>query len=212
MPKAVLQPQVFLIDDDDAVRNALRLLLSTYDFQVQAFASADAFLKAWNATQSGCLVLDLHMPGMSGFGLQEIMRLQSLPLPVIFITGHGELDACRRAFRAGAVDFLTKPVDEQALVTGIRNALASMTANRASQDAQRSLNERIDRLSSRERDILQCVIDGLTNKQIADQLGLSSRTIEAHRAHIASKLEVTTLADLIRVAVMAGYTSSVPEP
>ena len=199
----LLEPTVFLIDDDHAVRSSLSLLLSTFGMPVQAFESAEEFLGQWNAEAIGCLVLDIHMPGISGFNVQDLLQDRRITIPIIFITGHGDLNACRRAFQGGAVDFLTKPIDERALMTGVQKAIQLDVANRRAQHETRSSRERMDRLSDRERMVLKYVIEGLPNKIIAQHIGLSTRTVESHRARILAKLEVESLAALIRVAVLA---------
>jgi FixJ family two-component response regulator len=200
---SLLEPTVFLIDDDAAVRNSLSLLLSTFGMPVQAFESAEEFLRQWNSEAVGCLVMDVRMPGISGFSVQDLLRSRQIPIPIIFITGHGDLNACRRAFQGGAIDFLTKPVDEQALMEGIRKAIQHDVHSRRSFQESRISRERMERLSEREREVLKYIIEGLPNKIIAREIGLSTRTVESHRARILNKLEVESLAALIRTAVMA---------
>lgn len=203
MPPSLLEPTVFLIDDDEAVRQSLSLLLSTFGMPVEAFASAEEFLQEWNPDTVGCLLLDVRMPGISGLSVQELLRARHIPIPVIFITGHGDITACRRAFQGGAVDFLTKPVDEQALMESVRKAIQHDVRNRRSIQEGQASRERMERLSEREREILRLVIEGLPNKVIAREVGLSTRTVESHRARILNKLEVESLAALIRAVVMA---------
>lgn len=203
MTMSLLEPTVFLIDDDSAVRSSLSLLLSTFGMPVETYASAEDFLKSWNPEAVGCLVLDVRMPGISGFSVQDVLRSKQIPIPIIFITGHGDLNACRRAFQGGAVDFLTKPVDEQALMEGIRKAIQRDVKNRRSLQESQSSREKMERLTLREKEVLKLIIEGLPNKAIAQQIGLSTRTIESHRARIVNKLEVESLAGLIRTAVLA---------
>lgn len=199
----LLEPTVFLIDDDSAVRHSLSLLLSTFGMQVEAYASAEDFLEQWNPEAVGCLVLDIRMPGISGFTVQEVLRDQNIPIPIIFITGHGDLNACRLAFQNGAVDFLTKPVDEQALMQGVRKAIQQDLKNRRTLQETRLSRDRMEQLSDREREILQLVLEGHPNKLIAQMVCLSTRTIETHRARILKRLGVESLAQLIRTAVLA---------
>lgn len=203
MSLSLLEPTVFLIDDDAAVRSSLSLLLRTFGMPVQAYESAEEFLQQWNPEAVGCLVLDIHMPGISGFNVQEMLQYQNIPIPIIFITGHGDLNACRRAFQGGAVDFLTKPVDESALMTSIRKAIRHDVNNRLTRQESLASRTRMERLTEREREVLRHIIQGLPNKHIAQHIGLSTRTVETHRARILQKLEVESLAALIRVAVLA---------
>jgi len=200
---SLLEPTVFLIDDDAAVRSSLSLLLRTFGMPVQAYESAEEFLQQWNPEAVGCLVLDIHMPGISGFNVQEMLHYQNIPIPIIFITGHGDLNACRRAFQGGAVDFLTKPIDETALMTSIRKAIRHDVNNRLTRQESLASRARMERLTEREREVLKHIIQGLPNKHIAQHIGLSTRTVETHRARILQKLEVESLAALIRVAVLA---------
>ena len=203
MSLSLLEPTVFLIDDDAAVRSSLSLLLRTFGMPVQAYESAEEFLQQWNPEAVGCLVLDIHMPGISGFNVQEMLHYQNIPIPIIFITGHGDLNACRRAFQGGAVDFLTKPIDETALMTSIRKAIRHDVNNRLTRQESLASRARMERLTEREREVLKHIIQGLPNKHIAQHIGLSTRTVETHRARILQKLEVESLAALIRVAVLA---------
>lgn len=203
MSLSLLEPTVFLIDDDAAVRSSLSLLLSTFGMPVQAYESAEEFLHQWNPEAVGCLVLDVRMPGISGFNVQDLLQSRNIPIPIIFITGHGDLNACRRAFQGGAVDFLSKPVDERALMAGIHKAIQQDMHSRRSRQESRSSRERMDRLTEREREVLKHIMDGLPNKLIAQNIGLSTRTVESHRARILDKLQVQSLAELIRVAVLA---------
>lgn len=200
---SLLEPTVFLIDDDAAVRHSLSLLLSTFGMPVEVYASAEDFLNQWNPEAVGCLVLDVRMPGISGFSVQEVLRSRQIPIPIIFITGHGDLNACRRAFQGGAVDFLTKPIDEQSLMDSIRKAIQRDVKSRRSFQETQESKEKMERLSGREKEVLKLIIEGLPNKAIAQQIGLSTRTIESHRARILSKLGVESLAALIRTAVLA---------
>jgi len=203
MSLSLFEPTVFLIDDDAAVRGSLSLLLSTFGMPVQACESAEEFLQQWNPEAVGCLVLDIHMTGLSGFNVQEMMNVRNIPIPIIFITGHGDLDACRRAFQGGAVDFLTKPVDEAALMAGIRKAIQLDVSRRLSGNQARRIRERMESLSDREREVLKHIVDGQPNKFIAQRIGLSVRTVESHRARLLAKLEADSLAALIRVVVAA---------
>ncbi len=192
-------PLVYLIDDDEAVREALAFLIRTVGLRVEAFAESAHFLSAFERDAIGCLILDVRMPGMGGLQVQELLAAQGVDLPVIVITGHGDLELCRRAFKAGAVEFLTKPIDEHALLEAVQKAVRAHILSRARLAASRQARERLERLSERERDVLGLIVDGLSNKQIAQRLGLSPRTVETHRANLFAKLEAGSLAELIRL-------------
>lgn len=192
---------VFLIDDDADVREALALLLRTLGYQVQAFDGAAAFLAREPAGAPGCVVADVRMAGLSGLQLLERLQADPLPLPVVIITGHGDVSVCRRAFRGGAVDFLTKPVDEQALLEAVQAGMARLDETAALHAERSQAHERLDQLSAREREIIRLVADGLSTKEIARRLDLSPRTVEKHRAGIAFKLGTGSVAEMVRVVL-----------
>lgn len=195
------EPTVFLVDDDDAVRRSLALLIGTYGLNVQRYASAESFLKAWREDTVGCLVLDIRMAGLSGLALQELLKQRQIDVPVVFITGHGDIAACRRAFQHGAVDFLTKPVDEHALMQAVRKGIAQDIERHRSQAEISDLRTRLTSLSDRERQVLEGMLQGLPNKLIARDIGLSTRTVESHRSRLYVKLKANSLAHLIRQMV-----------
>jgi FixJ family two-component response regulator len=197
----LFEPTVFLVDDDDAVRNSLRLLITTYGLHVESFASAEHFLESWHPDAIGCLVLDIRMAGISGLTLQELLQERRINIPIVFITGHGDISACRRAFRAGAVDFLTKPVDEQALMASIRSGISQDLRRHHNQTDVANLREKLAQLSDREKEVLELMLEGLPNKLIARKIDLSTRTVESHRARIFIKLEADSLAQLVRRVV-----------
>jgi FixJ family two-component response regulator len=190
---------VYLIDDDEAVRHALSLLLSTVGVAVNGFADPQAFLARVPQLAPGCLIVDIRMPAISGLKLQEKLTEQGIDWPTIVISGHGDIEACRRAFRNGAIDFLSKPVDEQDLIDAIQKG----------QDAlERSLSRRAEKaetlallatLTPREREVLDRIAEGFTSRQIAEGLGLSPRTVESHRAAIGAKLGTTSQAEMTRL-------------
>lgn len=192
------EPTVFLVDDDEAVRQSLALLIATYGLHVESCASAEEFLERWQAEAAGCVVLDIRMAGMSGFALHALLKERGVSIPVVFITGHGDINLCRRAFQGGAVDFLTKPVDEQALMEGIRKSISQDLKQRRTASATGRLRERFGLLSERERQVLELILDGLPNKLIAREIGLSTRTVESHRSRIYIKLGANSLAQLVR--------------
>jgi FixJ family two-component response regulator len=201
MDISLYEPTVFLVDDDDAVRNALTLLIATYGLRVESCSSAAEFLERWRPDAIGCLVLDIRMQDLSGLALQELLRARRVAIPIVFITGHGDINACRRAFQGGAVDFLTKPVDEQALIASIRRGIGQDIERHRSQAEIHQLRERIAQLSEREHQVLALMLEGLPNKLIAHQIGLSTRTVESHRSRIYLKLEADSLAKLVRTVV-----------
>lgn len=192
------EPTVFLVDDDEAVRQSLALLIATYGLHVESASSAEEFLERWQPEAVGCLVLDIRMAGMSGLALQSLLQERRIAIPIVFITGHGDINACRRAFQDGAVDFLTKPVDERALMDGIRKAIALDIRQRRAASEVTHLRERFSQLSERERQVLDLILDGLPNKLIAREIGLSTRTVESHRSRIYQKLGANSLAQLVR--------------
>ncbi|MES2917198.1 MAG: response regulator [Pseudomonadota bacterium] len=198
MDQPLHEPTVFLVDDDAAVRQSLALLITTYGLPVESCTSAEEFLARWQPDAVGCLVLDIRMAGMSGLALQALLQERRIRIPIVFITGHGDVTACRRAFQGGAVDFLTKPVDEQALMDGIRKAISLDIQQRQTESEVVHLRERFAQLSERERQVLNLILDGLPNKLIAREIGLSTRTVESHRSRIYLKLGANSLAQLVR--------------
>jgi len=194
------QPVVHIIDDDDSVREALSRVLRYAGFDARAYPSAVEFLVAERDDVPSCIVLDVGLPGMSGVELQAaIGRRESTP-PIIFLTGRGDVATSVRAMKAGAVDFLTKPVDRKALLTAVNVALACDAERRHRRDEIRDVRERFDRLTSREREVFAEVVRGKLNKQIAEAFGTSIRTVKAHRAQVMAKMEAGSLAELVSVA------------
>lgn len=198
MEPSLHEPTVFLVDDDDAVRQSLALLIATYGLRVESCASAEEFLARWQEEAVGCLVLDIRMAGMSGLALQSLLQERAIAIPIVFITGHGDVNACRRAFQGGAVDFLTKPVDERSLIASIRKGISQDIQQRRTASEVLHLRERFAQLSERERQVLDLILDGLPNKLIAREIGLSTRTVESHRSRIYLKLGASSLAQLVR--------------
>lgn len=192
-------PVIYLVDDDEAVREGLSLLIRSMGLEVQSFASPQAFLEAFDPEVIGCLVTDIRMPEMSGLQLQALMHTRAVDLPVVVITGHGDVNLARRAFLGGAVEFLTKPVDELTLIETLQRAVRTHIRSRERFSTTRQAQERLTRLSARELEVLCLMVDGLTSKQIARTLELSPRTVETHRAHLMEKLEVESLAVLVRL-------------
>lgn len=192
---------VHLIDDDAEVREALGLLLRTLGYAVQPHDSAVAFLAQWSTLPAGCIITDIRMPMLTGLKLQERLAEAGCPYPVVVITGHGDVEACRRAFQRGAVDFLTKPVDEQALIDAVNTALERLNQ----QPATGRANPLLERLSQREREILAAIADGQTSKEIARHFGISPRTVDTHRAHLAEKLGTNSVAEMVRLYLEARH-------
>jgi FixJ family two-component response regulator len=195
---------VFLVDDDPSVRRALARLIKSADYQVQTFASAREFLdRKPDATEPVCLVLDIRMPGLSGIDLQHELKLTNLVLPIIFITGHGDIPTTVKAMKAGAVDFLPKPVRDVDLLRAIEQALARARREGAERKELQDIQRRIDNLTAREREVMSLVIKGWLNKQIAVELGTVEKTIKVHRARVMDKMQVDSVAELVRLAERA---------
>lgn len=197
------EPTVFIVDDDDAVRDSLEDLVDSVGLKAEIFASAQEFLAAYDPLRAGCLVLDIRMPGMSGLELQEKLGERQAVLPIIFITGHGDIPMAVEAMRRGAVDFIQKPFRDQDLLDRINSALAQGVGRREDMQEQRAIEERIHSLTRRERQVMEMVVEGKANKVIAIDLGLSQRTVEVHRANVMEKMRTKTLADLVRMVSRA---------
>lgn len=198
--------KVFLVDDDEAMRRALERLLRAEGLDVRSFAGARDFLERLSADDCGCLLLDVAMPGMDGLALQHHLSLRPMPLPVVFLTGHGDIPMSVRAIKAGATDFLTKPVERTELMRAVRAALTQAQQARSVYKEKADLLARIALLTPRERVVLEHVISGRLNKVIAAQLGTTEQTIKVHRGRVMEKLEVSSLAELVRLAEQAGIS------
>lgn len=193
-----LSPLVHLIDDDEAVRASLALLIGTIGLRVQAWSDPQAFMAGFDRQSIGAIVLDVRMPGISGLAVLDALVAQGVDQPIIMLTGHGTVEMCRRAFKAGAAEFLEKPVDDEALLEALQNAVRQHVKSRQRFAADREARERYAFLSEREREVLGLIVAGLTNKEIGRALALSPRTVETHRANLFAKLEAASLAQLIR--------------
>jgi FixJ family two-component response regulator len=196
---------IHVVDDDASFRNAISRLVSAGGYAVQTFASATEFLQSARTDAPGCVLLDLHMPGPSGLDLQKTLAQSENPLPIVFLTGHGDIPTSVRAVRAGADDFLTKPVKKEVLFPAIERALARGAQEREQRARRRALRARFDALTPREREVLAHVLSGQLNKQIAGDLDASERTIKAHRANLMAKLQVQSVAELAHLAHEAGF-------
>lgn len=204
--KLAQKPTVYLVEDDDAVRSALELLMLSAELPCRTFASGKAFLEAYEDTWTGCVVTDMRMPGLSGLDLQERIAELAWPLPVIIITGHGDVPAAVRAMKQGALDFLEKPFSDQVLLDAVLKAIDRDLQAREVHSEADALRALVASLTDREREVMRGVVAGNPNKIIADDLHLSIKTVEFHRANVMSKLGVSSVADLVRLALQAGLT------
>jgi len=198
LPPATQSPLIHLVDDDAAVRDGLALLIGTIGLRVQPWSDARQFLDAFDRHGIGAIVLDVRMPGMSGLAVLETLVAQGVDQPVLMLTGHGTVEMCRRAFKAGAAEFLETPVDDEELLEALRQAVRRHVRSRERRQADEAARVRFGLLSEREQEVLRHIVRGLSNKEIARVLSLSPRTVESHRASIFAKLECDSLAQLIR--------------
>jgi two-component system response regulator FixJ len=195
---------VHVIDDDEAMRQSLAFLLGTVGLEVQTYESAVAFLEVAPTVKAGCVITDVRMPGLSGVDLLRQLRERKLGIPVIVITGHGDVALAVEAMKIGAVDFLEKPFDDETLLVSVRSALNQLDRDRKREAERSDIEGRLATLSNRERDVLQGLVAGHANKQIAYDLGISPRTIEIYRANLMTKMQAASLSDLVRMALIAG--------
>ncbi len=195
-------PTVFIVDDDDEVRSALALLMESIGMPVETFESALAFLQQFDPLRSGCLVLDIRMKGMSGLDLQEHLSKEAIYPPIIIITGHGDVPMAVRAVKAGAIDFIEKPFNDQALLDSIHRAIEQDAKRRGKAMQLAEIEDRLERLTPREREILTLVVSGKRNKTIAYDLNISQSTVEAHRSKVMEKMQARSLSDLMRMMLV----------
>lgn len=196
-----MSPIVFVVDDDESVRSSLHFLLRTAGLASRAFGSASEFLTSYDPTQPGCLVLDVRMPGMSGLELQQELNLRGAIIPVIFITGHGDIPMAVEAMQQGAQDFLQKPFRDEDLIARVQRALAKDAEARAGLQEHNAIRARLEALTPREREVLALMVLGKPNKIMAHELGVSPRTVEIHRARVMEKSGASSLAELIRMVM-----------
>jgi two-component system response regulator FixJ len=202
------QPTVFIVDDDEFVRDSLAALLMAKGMEAVPFASAEAFLLGYRPVASGCAIIDMRMPGMDGIALLEHLRAGNISLPVIVVTGHGDVALAVRAMKAGAADFIEKPYTNAAILEAVTRTLQTAPAGLLPDVDMADARARIASLTSRERDILQQLIIGNPNKVIAFQLNISPRTVEIHRANLMKKMAADSLSHLIRMALATGFPGS----
>lgn len=202
------QAIIYVVDDDSSVRKATARLFRTAGFKVEAFGSADEFLEYTTSDKPGCLILDLEMPGLSGIELQDELTARKIGLPIVFMTGHGDIPTTVTAMKQGAFDFLPKPVDDERLIATVQQAIAtySLELDRASD--VREFKQKLLLLTKREHEVMMLVIDGLLNKQIAKRLGVTESTIKVHRGRMMEKTEVDSVAELVRLCERGGVETA----
>lgn len=203
MSKTDTLRKVYVVDDDEALRSSLRWLIESAGLRVQTYASAQEFLDAVYPGQAGCLLLDVRMPGMSGLELQVMLQEKAIHLPVIIITGHGDISMAVKAMKAGAVDFIEKPFDDEQLLRAIQRALDVSEEQRERRSLQLDIAARMEQLTPRELEVMGLVTAGKSNREIAAELDVSSKTIEAHRARVMEKMQAQSLAELVRMSIVA---------
>ena len=210
IPTIAPEPIVYLVDDDSSVLDSLSKLIRSIAIRVITFDHPKVFLDHFRNEEVGCIILDIRMPGVSGIAVHEHLLAHGCALPVIFITGHGDVALCRKAFQNGALDFLTKPIDEQVMLDSLQMAIRTSVVSHQRRQKQQLIDAKFGRLTDREREVCALIVDGLANKQIATQLCLSLRTVENHRAAVFCKLEANSLAELVRMrlSVMESHHSS----
>lgn len=192
---------IYIVDDDQAMRDSLRWLIESMDMRVVTYASAREFLESYEPTQTGCLILDVRMPEMSGLELQKQLISRGITIPIIFITAHGTVPSAVRALQSGAIDFITKPFDHNTLLGRIEQCIEKEKKLRTRRIQHDEIVRRIDLLTPREREVMQLVVEGKLNKIIAAELNISSKTVEAHRANMMDKMQADSLAELMRMVL-----------
>jgi len=203
-------PIVYVVDDDDSLRDALKRLIRSVGLQVELFASAEDFLQRKRPDAPGCLILDIRLRGISGLDFQRKLAEANIPIPIIFITGHGDIPMSVRAMKAGAVEFLTKPFRDQDLLDAIQVGLERDGARRQREAEIATLRERFEWLTSREREVLPLVVSGLSNKKVAAEIGISEATVKVHRSQLMRKMAANSLPELVRMAEKMGTPTTKP--
>ena len=204
--KAQDKPIVFVVDDDVSVRESLELMIQFAGWQPETFASAEDFLARPRSIGPSCLVLDVSLPNLSGLDLQKLISADRTDMPIIFITGHGDIPMTVQAMKAGAVEFLTKPIDDDALLSAIRSAIKRSAASLDEQTELQALRDCYASLTPREREVMRLVVSGMLNKQVGIKLGISEITVKAHRGKVMQKMKADFVADLVKIAVRLGLT------
>ena len=197
-PRSAVAP----VDDDQAIRSSLKWLIESVGLRVEAYTSADEFIRSYYPGRAGCLLLDVRMPGMSGLELQSQLESHDIRLPVIILTGHGDVGMAVKAMKAGALDFIEKPFDDELLLAAIEKALTEDAEKREERASQAEILARMSQLTKRESQVMEMVTNGKSNKEIAAELNVSAKTVEAHRAHVMEKMEAGSLAELVRMAMI----------
>lgn len=205
---AEAEPVIFVVDDDPSIRKSLLRLLRSFGYEARAFRSAEHFLEQEPFQGTGCVILDIRMPGIGGMALQDELCKTEGNLPVIFVTGHGDIPMSVQAMKKGAADFLPKPFEDGQLLDAVVSAVEKSRQARTTRDELNSARMRLDRLTSREREVLSHIIAGFLNKQIAFKLDIAEKTVKVHRAHIMEKLGVNSVAELVRLAEKANIEPS----
>lgn len=195
---------VYLVDDDEAIRHSASFMLRHAGYVVKTFPDGINFLDSVSDDQVGCILLDVRMPGMDGLAVQNALNHRGINMPVIILTGHGDVPVAVEAMKGGAIEFLEKPYEKQALIGAIENAFSLLDNQSADDKRSREAKARLTELTPRERQVLECLVDGLTNKGIAQALSISPRTVEIHRAHMMEKLQADSLSNALRFAFLAG--------
>ena len=204
------EPTVFVVDDDEAVRDSMKWLVESVGLRVEIFESAQAFLAGYDPGRPGCLVLDVRMPGMSGLELQERLAEEDIGIPVIVMTGFGDVPTAVRAMKTGAVDFIEKPFNDQAMLDLIHDSLERDAEMRRERSVKAAARAQLEKLTQREREVMRLVVSGMSNKEIARELDIAPKTVEAHRAKVMEKMGVGSLAELVQTAAVSD--SSVGDP
>ncbi|WP_455210799.1 response regulator transcription factor [Kaarinaea lacus] len=194
-------PTVFIVDDDQAVRDSLRFLVESNGQAAQTYASAKMFLDSYNSDMTGCLLLDVRMPEMNGFELQKELQKRQITLPIIFVSAHGTVPTAVRALKSGAIDFIMKPFNNVALLEKIDQAIEVDKSRREELFRKQEISKRIACLTPREQDVMRLIVEGMPAKKIAEQLGISNKTVDVHRSHIMEKLEIKSVAELVKMVV-----------
>ena len=202
---------VFVIDDDTDVRDSLKWLLESVGLNVQSYENALAFFEGFDARSSGCIVMDVRMPGLSGINAQKKLSEYNIELPVIMISAHGNVDMAVTALTQGAITFIEKPFDDQVLIDHVHNALEKDRARFAQRRSQSRIRERYDNLTRRERQVLELIVKGLSNQDAADELGINRKTVEGHRANMMAKMKVDSFAELVQVAIALGLVRGIAQ-